>query len=138
MKFWRFTSVVILLCVIISGCNSIPAQTSVSLGRQFILPLGKTVSVPEENLLIKFVSVEADSRCPKDVVCIQAGEARCAMQVTHDGLTSDLTFVDKGGINGSSTASKDEFIFSFTLLPYPESTQPAASRKYQLTMTITK
>ncbi|MCR4394996.1 MAG: hypothetical protein NUV31_11550, partial [Dehalococcoidales bacterium] len=56
-----------------------------SIGKEFTLPLGKTALLTTENLKITFEDVLGDSRCPKGVVCIQAGEATCKLSIVDTG-----------------------------------------------------
>lgn len=54
------------------------------LGDSFNLRVGEEARIDEAQLTVRFTKVGRDSRCPKDVTCIQAGEA-----VVHLALRSD-------------------------------------------------
>jgi len=47
------------------------------------LMYGKTIAI--DNLEFKFVALESDSRCPKGVQCIWAGEAIALIDVFNNG-----------------------------------------------------
>ena len=47
------------------------------------IPLGETVHF--ENASVKFIKVLEDSRCPKDVTCVWAGQAKLLVEVTETG-----------------------------------------------------
>jgi hypothetical protein len=51
------------------------------LGEAFTLEMGGAVRIEEADLMIEFSEVGSDSRCPKDVNCIQAGEALVELSV---------------------------------------------------------
>jgi hypothetical protein len=126
------------VALLLSGCGSYTTEISVSTGKEFLLPIGQTATVTGEKLSIKFDSVEGDSRCQKGVVCIQAGEARCKMQITSQGATSALTLVDRGGPEGYSTEHYNQMKYQFKLTPYPEAGHPTAAEDYIMVMTISK
>jgi hypothetical protein len=130
--------VLLTLAGIITGCGPSGDEISVSTGKEFILPVGKAAVVSGEKLSIQFTSVEADSRCPKGVVCIQAGEARCLLQMTLQGSASTVTFIDRGGIDGYSHADFAQYKFAFKVTPYPEAGRTTAAGDYQLVMTVNK
>ena len=59
-----------------------PTNQTVSqqeLGRSFLMKVGESVTVGE--LRLTFRSVEGDSRCPTDVVCVWAGDGEVALRV---------------------------------------------------------
>lgn len=88
------------------------------------LMYGKTITV--EDLEFKFVSVESDSRCPKGVQCIWAGEAIVLIDIFKNGnkieqkrvvFSPTSTLVNKlGNIFSSETLN----VSSFNIAPYPE------------------
>jgi hypothetical protein len=53
----------------------------VSLDEAFTIKVGEQVEIKDANLRITFNSVEEDSRCPVDVVCAWAGNAKLNMEV---------------------------------------------------------
>jgi uncharacterized Zn finger protein len=53
----------------------------VSLDEEFTIKFGQQVEVKDANLRITFTAVEEDSRCPVDVVCVWAGNARLNLEV---------------------------------------------------------
>ena len=126
------------LAGLLAGCKIQTSEISIPTGREFTLPVGKTVSVTGENLSLHFVSVEGDSRCPKGVVCIQAGDAKCLIEITLQGSTSQATFTDRGGVDGYSQAEFDRYKFSFKVTPYPEAGHQIAPGDYQLILTVNK
>ncbi|OGO01374.1 MAG: hypothetical protein A2Y90_04365 [Chloroflexi bacterium RBG_13_52_12] len=110
--------------------------TAVS-GQEFTLPAGRTAVISGENLSIKFVEVEGDSRCARGVECIQAGEAKCRMLITYKASTSEIIITHPGG-DASSLGLLGNFKVSYKLEPYPEYGKEIAPADYKLVMTVTK
>ncbi|MDH3457612.1 MAG: hypothetical protein OER90_12310, partial [Gemmatimonadota bacterium] len=54
-----------------AACTSATAPT---VGEEFQLAVGERVSIPEENLWLRFLGIASDSRCPSDVVCVWEGD----------------------------------------------------------------
>lgn len=102
------------------------------------LPYGAvTLSVGERatfpGLTIRPVSIEEDSRCPKDVQCIQAGTVRVKVEVASSGKTSTHTI----GL-GKSVAVDGATISLTAVMPAPVSTVQLTAADYALTFTVTK
>ena len=73
-------------------------QTSAPIGESFSLKLGETTRVDDTDLSLKFVAVTQDSRCPRDVQCIVAGEAVVVFEARVRERVSELVFrVPPGG-----------------------------------------
>lgn len=88
------------------------------------LLLGAKIDVA--NFQIRFIDVINDSRCPKHVNCVRAGEAKIVYEVFENG-----EFLKKEVVEITPTtylhedypiliASKGLSIEAFNLLPYPE------------------
>ena len=68
------------------------------MGESFSLRVGESASVAGADLSLTFSAVDQDSRCPKDVNCIVAGEAVLVFEALISGERVDLTFkVPPGG-----------------------------------------
>ena len=52
---------------------------SQELGRSFSMKIGESITVGE--LRLTFRSVEGDSRCPSDAVCVWAGDGEIALRI---------------------------------------------------------
>ena len=53
------------------------------LGRAFAMKIGETIQL--NDLRLTFRSVEGDSRCPVDAVCVWAGDAEIALRIEQAG-----------------------------------------------------
>jgi hypothetical protein len=125
---------VILLMTASLSCSS--NEIKASLGHELNLPVGKTAVISGENLELKFVEVTGDSRCPKGVQCVWAGEAKCLMLITYYKSISSVVFTQSGG--DVAREIFNQYKISFTLEPYPESGKQIAKSDYELLITITK
>ena len=57
---------------------------------------------PKSKLVVKFVELVDDSRCPADVNCVWAGNAKIKVRVSKNGRSHDLT-LDTNGPNQTTT-----------------------------------
>src|SRR3954468_19268812 len=51
---------------------------------------GQSAVFDAENLEVKFVGIDTDSRCPSDVACVWAGEVIVRLSVRKDRRTKEL------------------------------------------------
>ncbi len=131
--------ILIMPTLLVLGCSANAAnQDKPSLGEEFRLPAGQSVTISSEDLTIKFVAVTADSRSPKGVQTIWAGEAKAQLQVTYQGSVSTVTLTESGGTDGYTQDSFGPYKVSFRLLPYPEVGKQPAAGDYDLLMTVSK
>src|SRR5678815_3586380 len=77
-----------LICVLLAFCGVLAANSDLTsgldvarLGREFKLNSGRQVTVKGTKLRIRFIAVENDSRCPRDVTCVWAGNAAVQLQL---------------------------------------------------------
>ena len=100
-RFLLSLSSIMVTLFLLAGCSATPAaEVKASLGQEFTLPIGQTAVINGENLNIKFAAVTADSRCPKGVTCIWAGEAKCQTYFSFDNnktAPASLELTDNGG-----------------------------------------
>jgi len=72
-----------------AGCATAQRASTVQarLDEPFQLPRGEaaTVESERERLTVAFAAVESDSRCPANVQCIRAGEARVRLDLRLPG-----------------------------------------------------
>ena len=121
------------------GCSSGDAAgIKASLGQEFVLPANQQAAIIDGGLTIKFESVITDSRCPKGVTCIWAGEAKCQMQITYNGSTSNIIYTVTGGTDGYSQSAFNNYLAYFKLEPYPEAGKQIGSQDYKLLLKIAR
>lgn len=87
-----------------------------------------------ERLEVLFVGVTADSRCPVDVTCIWAGEARVALDFV--GLMSWEGTLSAGA--GASVTVAGWIVTVTDLTPAPRSDRPIAPGDYEARLVVTR
>jgi hypothetical protein len=102
------------------------------------LRVGETLRMGGTNASLTFVRVERDSRCPKGVRCVRAGEAVAAFSLREDdGVVSTLTFeVPPGG--GASQSFHGYRVQVVGLDPQAETDVEIAPSDYVATVGIQK
>jgi hypothetical protein len=125
---------VLLLPLASLSCSD--GNVTATLGKEFTLPVGKTVNIESENLVILFDKVLTDSRCPAGQECLWIGEARCQLLITYEGASTKKIITQPGSYNGSDSFL--QYNLSFKLEPYPEINKKITPADYKLVMTITK
>ena len=86
----------LLLAIVLAGCASgagdrASAPRRVDADVPFRLALGETVAIAGGGTTVRFAELLEDSRCPRGVVCVQAGRARVRLDVGDGGRTLELS-----------------------------------------------
>jgi hypothetical protein len=109
---------------------TVVAAEPVSLG------VGETITIDELGLTLTFVDVPRDSRCPRDVQCIVAGEAHVVLDAERAGETTELTLKIPPG--GQDQQSLEELTITITSLePQTDSTRRIQASDYIATVVVT-
>ena len=105
------------------------------------LPLGKTYTLDQAELV--FVDVLSDSRCPKDVTCVWAGQAVALVEVYKDQVLIERKEVvfDPGKNTNLNLKTLCDYkglrVLANNLLPYPEQSQEKIKKEaYYLQLEI--
>jgi hypothetical protein len=99
------------------------------------ISLGETVNFEDGS--ITFLKVIEDSRCPKDVDCIWAGQAKVLVAIESNGTTTEKELIFHG-INFGTAHENTLFVsetktyIGYRLSPYPLTTEHADKRNYRL------
>ncbi|MDX6695772.1 MAG: hypothetical protein QOF02_3375 [Blastocatellia bacterium] len=89
------------------------------LGQEFTLKVGEQVAIREAGLTISFSTVAEDSRCPKGVDCIWAGNGRVVVQVSKGHRKAAAVELNTG-IAPKEQRFQDYEIKLVSLNPYPQ------------------
>jgi hypothetical protein len=117
--------------------------TPVTATSEIQVPYGQMASADAGALQLTFVSVDEDSRCPREVMCVWQGRAvirvRAEVNDADQGEVALTTTVVPG--NGPSTA--DATIGPYTLrlvemTPYPSVSQQPGKDEYVATVRVTR
>ena len=120
------------LAAALAGCGSDPIAPQV--GEEFILSIGQSATIAGRGITITFQDVTEDSRCPSDVVCIQAGNATVAVTVSSDLTKADLEIKTSGP--SSVTIADDLELTLQELDPYPHTAHPQAKDDYRARLIV--
>ncbi len=95
-----------------------------------------------ENKSIQFKKVISDSRCPKDVTCVWAGEAKVMLAILENGKLIEekmVTLNAQNKIDLSFLGLKDIFsLKALDLIPYPVSSHKIKDSEYCLKIQLNK
>jgi hypothetical protein len=109
---------------------SAPAD-SVKLNEMFALKFGKRVTVQGTDLTLTFKDVTEDSRCPRGVVCVWAGNARIVLDANRTMIALNTTVEPK-------QMSYSAYVIQLlSLQPYPRYDQHIGKEEYVAALIVT-
>ena len=73
------------LAIFSVACAPVETTVVAEPGQSFALPLGQTAAVRGTDIHLTFKDVRTDSRCPIDVQCVWAGEAKIGVVTSRNG-----------------------------------------------------
>jgi hypothetical protein len=125
-----------LLCV--TGCSGTsPVEVPVVLNERFTLAPGEVAVVEGAGMLVRFVRVTGDSRCPADAVCIQGGDAVVHVLAGEDSASASSYELHTGDSSRASAVHGQVRISLVELQPYPFSSRTIAPEDYRATLSVT-
>jgi hypothetical protein len=139
-----------LMCVLLSSAydgrnisrhRSAPTEVNAEKGvlnRDFKIKYGEEVTVKGEGLKLKFDSPVDDSRCPRDVTCIWAGDAKIVISVRRgNGQQSKMELHTNGQFRQAGKYQR--YVIKLVALdPYPRTSAKGKPSAYVATLLITK
>jgi len=121
-KFTFFLCLVIPLWI--SACepsSEVENMLSVQLGQPFTITVNQIAQLAEKDLSLRFQEVLEDSRCPSNVECAEAGQARILIYVTQVGQSpATLELNTNPPLKQDVVTYADIQIRLLDLNPYPE------------------
>lgn len=121
------------------GCASSltgPAKTA-ALGQPLDLGVGESARISDQLLELRFDGVGSDSRCPIDVVCIQAGDAELRLTARRPPATEFSLNLHTELARSSATFQGFE-IALLELRPHPKAGEPIMPSQYVATLKVTR
>ena len=91
-----------------------------------------------ESLVIKFIEVISDGRCPRGAICIWPGEANCLTEITTRPESIYLKVLTQPDPSKTSKTSFANYEITFDLRPYPELGKAVDKKDYHLRLVISK
>ncbi|HEV7610207.1 MAG TPA: hypothetical protein VGO61_22940 [Steroidobacteraceae bacterium] len=124
----------ILMCLALAGCTIAVSETQVvNPGAEVTLAAGATASVKNTAMKVRFVAVTEDSRCPRDVTCIWAGEIKVLFAIGVAPAASQVEIRE-----GGSTAAGGYRVTLVRVEPQRTSAAKIAPKDYRATLKVEK
>lgn len=109
----------------------------VQLDSVFSLAMGQTALLPSEQLSIQFVAVLEDSRCPVDVQCVWAGNAKVSIEIKQSGHATQTRILNSN-LEPREVAYEGFQIRFEDLAPQPRSNSQIRREDYRLSLSVSK
>ena len=128
----------ILLILVFTLSFGAFSAASAQTAQKVSILINKQKIVVKNKLSIKFASLIEDSRCPTDVQCIQAGEARITIEISNGGGKAPKTFEIGIGKTPQTVSYSGYNIKLTALTPQPASNIRINRNGYTATFTVAK
>jgi hypothetical protein len=117
------------LSILWAACATLETAVVAQPGQAFALPLGQTAAVKGSEVRLTFKDVRTDSRCPIDVQCVWAGEAKIGVVISGNGTTEETTVLSLPPAD-SETKAGNLRIRLVGLAPAPRQADMGTKRAY--------
>jgi hypothetical protein len=129
---FRRVALLVVSLVLLTACDT-PTAPTYARNQQFTLAPGGTANITDTTARIRFDVVAADSRCPANALCVQAGEAVVRIQVWSN--TASGTYdLHTGSLQPA--VHEDLTIALVQLAPYPSGAQSIEAKDYRATFLV--
>ena len=119
------------------GCAPVETAVVAEPGTSFTLPVGKTAAVKGTDARLTFREVSEDSRCPADVTCVWAGDAKIAVVISRNGVPDETRIMSITPPN-NETHSDNLRIRFIGLAPIPRQAGADTPRSYVAQFVVDK
>jgi hypothetical protein len=124
-------SVSLIWAVALAACGR--DGSAATLNAPIQLAPGQSAVFDAEDLAVKFVGIDSDSRCPSDVACVWAGEIIVRLAVRKNRRTQELS------ISSTQSLPLEDFVVTvLEVLPPPASSHRIAPADYRVTLKVTR
>lgn len=106
--------------------------------REVKLPAGGEAALKAEGLVLRFVSVIGDSRCPEGVTCVWAGDAEIRVRLRRAGGKSKSYILHTGRVGQQEAAYGGYIVRLVGLSPRPKAGQSVRAGDYVATFAVTR
>ncbi|WP_299217664.1 hypothetical protein [uncultured Dokdonia sp.] len=130
MKSLHIFLAIICFCAFAKAQNTSPTTSADAL----VFKLGIGMHQKINTVEVTFLEVLEDSRCPKDVDCVWAGQAKIKVRIKEKGkapIEKEFIF-DALGKDVVLYTSKTSVIKAVRLSPYPNTSMAISDRVYYL------
>jgi len=135
MKKTMFFAVLLLVI----GASKCEKKSMFTPGTPFTLKFGEMAEATDKSVSVVFTAVKEDSRCPREVNCIQAGRAIVELSVMEGKETAVLQLVLEG--SGAATPGKPSGSYNYRLQkldPWPVADKKTDAADYVATILVEK
>jgi len=137
----HFVMILVVATALLTACQ--PTSTTsadASLNQEFILSLGREVSIKGEDFAVGFDSMLEDSRCPKSVQCVQAGQAVVALNARRPSSKDAPFRLTLSTASGQNQVSYQGYTIQLKLVsPYPEAPgQKIDPKDYEVRLVVSR
>ncbi len=131
----KLFTLLVLAFISFSCSDSFTNFNEVELDKEFNIKVGDSAVLANQGLVIKFKTVEDDSRCPKGAVCVWEGNATIVLELKNslgDTLTTNLnTSIHPKEVNFSSL-----IIVLKSLTPYSQLDEAINPKDYVASLLV--
>jgi hypothetical protein len=106
------------------------------LAEQFDVRVGETAYIADTRLSIRVNVVSDDSRCPRDVVCVWAGNARVSLTL-RDASNTDAVDLNST-LEPHAVTRWGHTVELVDVQPVPTAGQPIPAQEYVIRMVVTR
>jgi hypothetical protein len=121
----------------LSSCAAMEPTVAAEPGVAFSLPIGKAAAINGSGTRLTFRLVREDSRCPTDVTCIWAGDAKIDVTISRNGSSDDTRVLSLTPPN-NEVSSGDLQIRFVGLTPIPRQADGNAPRAYVAQLVVNR
>jgi hypothetical protein len=122
-----------LLAATIAACSpDAPSQARSDLPATLVLEPGVAVAVAGTDLELRLIKIVSDSRCPRDITCVWAGEVQVRLSV-RSGNTPAL---EHEVVAGNSVRVGAYLIGVEKVEPEPMENQKISPREFRVTVRV--
>jgi hypothetical protein len=113
-----------------------PARDA-ALDQEFEVRVGQWVTIEGERLRVTLSRVAEDSRCPRGVTCVWAGNAKVMLKLSKGRMRAS-TITLNTGVDPKQTAFRGYEVKLVKLDPYPNEKRQIGRGDYVATLVVTK
>ena len=131
----KLPAFVVILLIMLFAATTKPRQRVIKLNQEFTLKFGQSARSEGSGLKITFASVREESRCPKGVTCVWAGNAKVLIEISKDDGGS-AAFQLNTNINPKSVRYLGYELSLEKLDPYPRADEQLKPSDYEATLLL--
>ncbi len=132
MRSLAFAAVLLTLA---AACNS---ATDLKLDRPTPVPVNDRVPVAGAPLAVRFVGVSGDSRCPRNAMCVWAGDAVAQVDLVAPGDSLRVALHTNAAAGPTTATFHDYAVQLVSLEPVPEAGREIDPARYVAMLRVSR